>query len=81
MQDIAELNLIINYENRIFPLTKYKNMTYKQVYLTNDDKYFKYLIGSFKFNYNEIYDFYQYLLLKNKFPAEISKLLNLTNQK
>jgi len=85
MQNIAVLNntnippisSIIDCENKIFPLTKYKNMTYKQVYLTNDDKYFKYLIGSFKFNYNEIYDFYQYLLLKNKFPIEISKLLNI----
>ena len=85
MQDIAELNNTIvspiptyeQYENIIFPLTKYKNMTYKQVFNTNDDKYFKYLIGSFKFNYNEIYDFYQYLLLKNKFTTEISKLLNI----
>ena len=65
------------YDSKIFPLTKYKNYTYKQVYDTNDDKYFKYLISNFKFHFEEIYDFYLYLKLRNKFSNDITKLLNI----
>jgi len=62
---------------KIFPLTKYKNYTYKEVLDTNDDKYFKYLISNFKQHYNDIYDFMKYLHSKNKFVNEINKLLNI----
>jgi DNA polymerase III epsilon subunit-like protein len=62
-------------DNNIFKLTKYKNMTYKQVIDLNDEKYFKYLIKNFKFNYEDNYDFYVYL--RSKYPNEIDKLLNI----
>jgi len=66
-----------NMDIKIFPLTKYKNYTYKEVLDTNDDKYFKYLISNFKQHYNDIYDFMKYLHSKNKFVNEINKLLNI----
>ena len=66
-----------NMDIKIFPLTKYKNYTYKEVLDTNDDKYFKYLISNFKQHYNDIYDFFKYLHSKNKFVNEINKLLNI----
>ena len=56
-------------------MTKYKNLTYKQILDINDDKYFKYLIKNFKFNYEDNYDFYLYL--RSKYPDEIDKLLNI----
>jgi len=62
-------------DNNIFKLTKYKNLTYKQVLDLNDEKYFKYLIKNFKFNYEDNYDFYLYL--RSKYPNEIGKLLNI----
>lgn len=68
---------INTYDTKIFQLTKYKNMTYKQVYETNDDKYFKYLINNFKFNFEDNWDFYLYLKLKNKFADEITKSMNI----
>jgi len=64
-------------DNYIFTLTKYKNLLYKEVLQTNDDRYFKYLITNFKFLYNIIYDFYVYLRLNNKYVNEINKLLNI----
>ena len=64
-------------DNYIFTLTKYKNLSYKKVLQTNDDRYFKYLITNFKFLYNIIYDFYIYLRLNNKYVDEIDKLLNI----
>ena len=66
-----------NMDIKIFPLTKYKNYTYKELLDTNDDKYFKYLISNFKQHYNDIYDFMKYLHSKNKFVNEINKLLNI----
>jgi hypothetical protein len=83
------INLIYNYiipkqnttiledDNKIFQLTKYKNYTYKQVLDINDNKYFKYLLSNFKSNYYDIYDFLSYLRSKNKFVDEINKLLNI----
>ena len=56
-------------------MTKYKNFTFKQVLDTNDEKYLKYLIKNFKFNYEDNYDFYSYMRIK--YPAEIDKLLNI----
>jgi DNA polymerase-3 subunit epsilon len=64
-------------DNYIFTLTKYKNLLYKEVLQTHDDRYFKYLITNFKFLYNIIYDFYVYLRLNNKYVDEINKLLNI----
>ena len=43
---------IITFDTKLFPLTKYKNWTYKQVFETNDDKYFKYLIDKLKCIYH-----------------------------
>jgi len=62
-------------DNYIFKMTKYKNFTFKQVLDTNDEKYLKYLIKNFKFNYEDNYDFYSYMRIK--YPAEIDKLLNI----
>jgi len=62
-------------DNNIFKMTKYKNLTFKQVLDLNNEKYFKYLIKNFKFNYEDNYDFYLYL--RSKYPVEIDKLLNI----
>ena len=64
-------------DNLIFPINKYKGLTYKQVLQKNDDNYYKYLIRDFKYYYNDIYNFYEYLRLNNKFTSEINKILNI----
>jgi hypothetical protein len=70
-------NVSHHLDNNIFPLTKYKNLTFKQVLVINDEKYFKYLLSNFKIFYEEIFDFYIYLKLNNKFVDQITKLLNI----
>ena len=47
-------------DNIIFPINKYKGLTYKQVLQKNDDFYYKYLIREFKNYYCDIYNFYGY---------------------
>jgi len=64
-------------DSLIFPINKYKGLTYKQVLQKNDDYYYKYLIREFKSYYNDIYNFYEYLRLNNKFVNEINKILNI----
>ena len=64
-------------DNLLFPYKKYKNKTYKQVLDQNDEMYFKYLIRNFKLYYYEIYSFFEYLKLNNKFVDEINKILNI----
>jgi DNA polymerase III epsilon subunit-like protein len=66
-----------NLDNEIFPLTKYKKYTYKQVLETKDERYFKYLISNFKILYEDIFSFYEYMRSKNKYTEEINKLLNI----
>jgi DNA polymerase III epsilon subunit-like protein len=61
----------------IFPLKKYKNLSYLEVININDEKYFKYLIRNFKFFYTDIYNFYVYLVEKNKYVDQINEILNL----
>ena len=64
-------------DSLIFPINKYKGLTYKQVLQKNDDFYYKYLIREFKSYYCDIYKFYEYLRLNNKFVPEINKILNI----
>ena len=64
-------------DNIIFPINKYKGLTYKQVLQKNDDFYYKYLIREFKSYYCDIYNFYAYLRLNKKFVSEIDKVLNI----
>jgi DNA polymerase III epsilon subunit-like protein len=64
-------------DNKIFPLTKYKKLTFKQVLDTKDNKYFKYLLSNFKILYTDIYDFYQYMKINNIYTEELNKLLNI----
>ena len=62
-------------DNNIFKLNKYKNLTFKQVMNLNDERYYKYLIKNFKFNYEDNYDFYLYM--RSRYPEQIDKLLNI----
>ena len=67
----------MNMDNNIFPLGKYKGKTYKYILDQNDIRYYKYLIGDFRNYWTEIYSFYEYLRLNNKFVDEINILLNI----
>jgi hypothetical protein len=74
---IIQSNNLSENDLKIFPLSKYKNCTYKYVLDKNDEKYMKYLFSNFKILIYDITDFFEYLRSKNKYINEINKLLNL----
>lgn len=64
-------------DSYIFPLKKYKNLTYFEVLQKGDEKYYRYLINNFKFLYQDIYNFYIYLKENNKYVDKINEILDI----